>query len=105
MSFLSEHMDRLAASVLAQAERARVGSGHAGIKGAAIEFVLRNVLRQDMPSAFTVGTGQVANVTGDLGPQTDVLLYDASVFPPLSVNEDTSVVVCCEAVFAVGKTR
>jgi hypothetical protein len=100
-SFLTEHMERLAASVLAQAERARAGSGHAGLKGAAIEVVVRNVLRQYVPSSFTVGTGQIANSAGALSPQMDVLVYDAAVFPHLSVNEDASVVVCCESVFAV----
>lgn len=101
MSFLSEHMDRLRTSVLAQAARARAGSGHAGLKGAAIEVVLRNLLRQYVPTSFTVGTGQFANSSGVLSPQMDVLLYDAAVFPHLSVNEDSSVVVCCESVFGV----
>jgi len=100
-TFLTEHMERLAASVLAQAERARAGSGHAGLKGAAIEVVVRNVLRQYVPNSFRVGTGQIANSAGALSPQMDVLLYDAAVFPHLSVNEDGSVVVCCESVFAV----
>jgi hypothetical protein len=105
MSFLSEHMSRLADSVRAQAERARAGSGHSGIKGAAIEVVLRNLLRQYVPTTFSIGTGQFANATGDLSPQLDVLVYDAAVFPHLSVNEDGSVVVCGESVFAVTECK
>ena len=105
MSFLSDHMDRLAESVLAQAERARTGAEHSGIKGAAIEVILRNVLRQYFPSTFAVGTGQIANVHGELSPQMDVLLYDMSVFPRLSVNEDGSVVVCAESVYAVVEAK
>ncbi len=105
MSFLSEHMNRLADSVLAQAERARAGSGHPGMKGAAIEVVLRNVLRQYIPRTFAIGTGQFVNAEGAFSPQMDVLVYDAAVFPHLSVNEDGSVVVCCESVFAVVESK
>jgi len=94
-------MERLAASVLAQAERARVGSGHPGIKGASLEVVLRRLLQQYIPAAFAVGTGQCANVKGELSPQMDLMLYARDVFPHLSVNEDDSVVVCCEAVLSV----
>ena len=105
MSFLSEHMTRLAESVRAQTERARAGSGHSGIKGAAIEVVLRNLLRQYVPTTFSIGTGQFANADGELSPQVDVLVYDAAVFPHLSVNEDGSVVVCGESVFAVAECK
>ena len=105
MSFLSEHMARLAESVRAQTERARAGSGHSGIKGAAIEVVLRNLLRQYVPTTFSIGTGQFANADGELSPQVDVLVYDAAVFPHLSVNEDGSVVVCGESVFAVAECK
>ena len=105
MSFLSEHMNRLAESLQAQADRARAGSNHPGIKGAAIEIVLRNLLRQYVPTSFSIGTGQLANAAGELSPQMDVLVYDAAVFPHLAVNEDGSVLVCGESVFAVTECK
>lgn len=100
-SFLSEHMESLAASILAQCERARKGSTHPGTKGAAIEVVLRHLLQQYVPTLFSVGYGQCANVEGKISPQLDVLLYARSQFPHLAVNEDGSVVVCSEAVLSV----
>src|SRR5258706_8019944 len=100
-NFLSEHMERLADSIKAQCDRARKGSTHPGTKGAAIEVVLRRLLQQYMPAAFAVGNGQCANVKGQISPQLDVLLYAKECFPHLAVNEDGSVIVCCEAVLSV----
>jgi hypothetical protein len=99
-AFLSAHLDRLAESVLAQAERARAGAGHDDLKGSSIEVVVRRLLVQYLPTMVAVGTGQVANAMGSLSPQMDVLLHHGRVFPRLSVNEDGSVVVCCESVVA-----
>ena len=58
------------------------------------------MLRQYLPESMTVGTGQIANASGDLSPQIDVLIYSAMTFPRLAVHEDGSVIVCCESVYA-----
>lgn len=99
--YLAEHMDRLEKSVLAQAQRARKGSEHSGLKGSAIEAVLRRILPDYVPQTFTIGTGQIAASDGTVSPQMDILIYDSQTFPRLAVNEDGSVVVCCESVSTV----
>lgn len=93
-----ENLDRLRDTVIAQAARIRAGS-HSTIKGTSLEVVLRRTLREHLPAYFTVGTGQTANNRREVSPQLDVLVYDHVVFPHLAVNEDDSVVVCCEALY------
>jgi len=101
MNFWEQHFSRLQASLIAQIERIRAGSKHSTIKGTSIEVVLRRMLREYLPGHFSVKPGQIANCSGELSPQQDILVYDGKAFPHLAVNEDSSVIVCCESVVAV----
>ncbi len=102
----TEHLGFLNDSLLAQVTRARRGSEHPTIKGAFIEEALRRILRQYLPSVYHIGTGQVANNEvadsegQNISPQIDILIYERTTFPHLAVNEDGSVVICCEPLFA-----
>lgn len=98
--FWTKHLRGLCDSLIAQTDRARLGSRHTQIKGGSIEYVIRRTLQDYMPSNFKIGTGQIANNQDNINPQIDVLIYDARTFPRLAVNEDSSVVVCSESVFA-----
>ena len=100
MNFWEQHFSRLQASLAAQIERIRAGSKHSTIKGTSIEVVLRRMLREYLPGHFSVGLGQIANSSGELSPQQDILVYDGKAFPHLAVNEDSSVIVCCESIVA-----
>jgi len=97
----AEHLRRLRDSLLAQTDRVRAASDHTLIKGASIEVVVRRTLREYLPAKFHIGTGQVANNQQEISPQIDVLVYDHGTFPHLAANEDSSVVICCEALSAV----
>jgi len=83
-----------------------MGSKHPTIKGASIEEALRRILRQYLPSVYHIGTGQVANNEvadsegTNISPQIDILIYERTTFPHLAVNEDGSVIICCEPLFA-----
>ncbi len=102
----TEHLGFLKDSLLAQVKRARRGSAHPTIKGASIEEALRRILRQYLPSVYHIGTGQVANnevsdsEEQNISPQIDILIYERTTFPHLAVNEDGSVIICCEPLFA-----
>ncbi len=100
MNFWSEHFSQLQKSLVAQIDRIRSGSEHSTIKGTSIEVVLRRVLSDYLPGYFSVRPGQIANNKGELSPQQDIIVYDGNAFPHLAVNEDSSVIVCCESVLA-----
>jgi len=44
--FWTEHLKRLCDSLVAQTDRARVGSDHSVIKGTSIEYVIRRTLKE-----------------------------------------------------------
>lgn len=95
----ADNLDRLRESLLAQLGRIRSGSSHSTIKGGSLEAVVRRTLGDYLPGYFGIGSGQAANQRHEISPQIDVLVYDKAVFPHLTVNEDSSVVVCCEALY------
>lgn len=97
----TDNLDRLCESLLAQLGRIRSGSSHSTIKGGSLEAVVRRTLRDYLPGYVGIGSGQAANQRHKISPQIDVLVYDKAVFPHLTVNEDSSVVVCCEALYGV----
>lgn len=99
-NFWSEHFSQLQKSLGAQIERIRSGSEHRTIKGTSIEVVIRRMLSDYLPGYFSVRPGQIANNEGELSPQQDIIVYDGNAFPHLAVNEDSSVIVCCESVLA-----
>jgi len=88
-----------ATRLCSQLKRIQAGSSHSVIKGTSLEIVLRRTLREYLPGYYRIGSGQIANEVHDLSPQLDVLVYDQTVFPHLAVNEDGSVVICCESLF------
>jgi len=94
-----DNLERLSKSLLAQLARIRAGSTHATIKGGSLEAVVRRTLREYLPGYFGIASGQIANGKHEVSPQLDVMVYDHSAFPHLAVNEDSSVVVCCEALY------
>ena len=100
MNFWEQHFSMLQTSLAAQIERIRAGSKHPTIKGTSIEVVLRRILREYLPGHFSVRPGQVANSAGELSPQQDILVYDGKAFPHLAVNEDSSIIICCESLVA-----
>jgi hypothetical protein len=95
----ADNLERLSESLLAQLGRIRAGSTHATTKGGSLEAVVRRTLREYLPGHFRVASGQIASSTHQLSPQLDVMVYDCNAFPHLTVNEDSSVVVCCEALY------
>lgn len=96
----AKHLICLKESLITQTRRVRAGSKHTGIKGSSIETILRKILYLYLPNSFHVGTGQFANHSHKISPQIDILIYDRETFPHLSVNEDSSVIICCESLYS-----
>lgn len=76
---------RIAAAV--EACRTVERLSHNGEKGRIREILLSSLFRPLLPSDLGVGTGFVISATGQVSPQTDVILYDRSVLPPAMFDE------------------
>jgi len=67
------------------------GIQHDGEKGAFREFFVAQLIRPLMPSHFGVGAGVVASSTGEQSHQTDVIIYDRRLSPPILLAGDRGI--------------
>lgn len=70
---------------LAQAQKRQIDSyfTHPGEKGRLNEHIVVDLLKQILPSKYSVGTGFITNTHGDLSPQCDIIIYDGFHNRPL----------------------
>jgi hypothetical protein len=85
----SLYRDIIRARVKSAIEMARVVKKmpHRGTLGEIREILVRELFRPFLPSDIGVGTGQVIDHTGKVSPQTDIILFDRSLAPPIMLNE------------------
>lgn len=72
---------------------------HAGLKGQLREAVVRDLVRPLLPPTVGIGQGQIVAHDGQISSQTDVILYDRRILPPV-LFEDLNGVFPIEAVLA-----
>ncbi|MFC1805793.1 DUF6602 domain-containing protein [Planctomycetota bacterium] len=75
------------------------GGRHGASKGYRREAVLRDFLRQHLPGRCGVGAGEVAEPSGEISRQVDILLYDAIDSEPLEGVPD-AMVLAAESLYA-----
>jgi len=77
---------------------------HKGEKGKQREFGLITLLREHLPLAYGVATGEILAHDGTASPQCDIIVYDQLYYPVLGKN-DAVQLVPLEAVYAVIEVR
>lgn len=65
------------------AARAIKSVTHNGLKGALREIVVRDLLEPLLPSEYVVGSGQIISAWGQTSGQTDIVICDRRVIPPV----------------------
>jgi hypothetical protein len=60
---------------------------HRGTLAEIRELLVRELFRRFLPSDIGLGTGQVIDHTGKVSSQTDIILFDRSLAPPIMLNE------------------
>jgi hypothetical protein len=64
--------------------RAATGITHQGLKGEVLEILISDLFVPLLPTDVGIGTGQIVECKrGILSNQTDIILYDKSILPPL----------------------
>ena len=84
----------------ADVERVRAAMTHPGLKGGEFEKIFRQFLRQYVPAALDISTGQAVDSKGGVSKQMDVILSDARKTPILYQTDETRVVPI-ECVYSV----
>ena len=79
---------------------ARVSDGrHGASKGQRRETAFRDFFRQNLAARYGVGAGEVAEPSGEMSGQVDILIYDALDSDPL-IGDPDALVLAAESVYA-----
>ena len=65
------------------AARALKSVSHSGLKGALREVVVRDLLEPLLPPEYIIGSGQIISAYSQASGQTDIVVCDRRVLPPL----------------------
>lgn len=60
---------------------------HAGMEGLIRELAVDRIFRPLLLSGFNIGTGKVCDNEGRLSAQTDLIIYHASILPPVLYSQ------------------
>ena len=60
---------------------------HPGMLGEIREALVRELFRPLLPADIGVGTGQLIDSHNNVSPQTDIILFDRSLAPPMMLSE------------------
>jgi hypothetical protein len=64
---------------------------HPGILGEVREILVRELFRPLLPSDIGIGTGKLIDYKSNLSQQTDIILFDRSLAPPMMLSEGLGV--------------
>jgi hypothetical protein len=65
------------------AGRAATGVSHLGLRGEVREILVRDLFRPLLPADVGVGTGEIISYTNQTSSQTDIILFDRRILPPV----------------------
>jgi hypothetical protein len=72
--------------------RAAASLTHQGLKGTFLEILVGQLFKPLLPADIGVGTGQIIEChTGRLSHQTDIVLYDKSILPPILMDQSNGI--------------
>jgi hypothetical protein len=76
-----------------EAARAVQGMTHPGLKGRVREILLGELFRPLLPADVSIASGQIVQCnSGRLSRQHDVILFDASILPPLAFDPSAAII-------------
>jgi hypothetical protein len=80
---------------------------HPGVQGQIREILVRELFRPLLPPDIGVGTGQLIDRCNNLSPETDIILFDRRLAPPMMLNESLGLfpIESCLFVVEVKTTR
>jgi hypothetical protein len=64
---------------------------HPGMLGEIREILVRELFTPLLPSDIGIGTGKLIDYKNNLSQQTDIILFDRSLAPPMMLNEQLGI--------------
>lgn len=84
--FFQDFVSREVQKMLSESDSVKTIT-HTGLKGTFREFSLSNFLKNFLPLSFGVGSGQIQDCYGNQSPETDLLIWDKNLLPPIISND------------------
>jgi hypothetical protein len=88
---LNEIFQNIAKQMLLDFDKGRMLSRHPGIRGDSAESIVRNFLRQYLPSNLEISSGQIFDTNGRISNQLDIIITDKRSTPILFRNSDNDI--------------
>lgn len=104
MSDKNQYQAILRSKVRSAIEQAKAASvlTHQGVKGNIVEILVGGIFRPLLPSDIGVGTGQIIDCYGSpMSGQTDIVLYDKSILPPILIDDKTGLFPVESVLYAI----
>ncbi|MEN1710965.1 DUF6602 domain-containing protein [Pseudomonas aeruginosa] len=102
---MSHYFDHVSQELHSKIAQAKVYiTKHNPSTGALAEAVLRQFLKEHLPGGIGVEQGFIADASGNLSKQCDILIYDAHLYAPL-YRAGGVVVVPVEAIIAIVEVK
>ena len=99
MSIFVNNIGNLAQRLQNEFENTSSELHHPGVKGSIREDILKEVLRDIIPSRYEFGSGIVVDALDSQSKQQDFILYDAFTSPSF-LKRQTEVIIPVESVYA-----
>lgn len=74
---------------------------HKGVKGAIRELGLSNFLKKFLPTYLNVGNGEIHDKNGNISNQTDLVIYNKDILPPILFDNELGIYPIEAIVYAV----
>ena len=60
---------------------------HRGLEGRLREIIVEQLLKPFLPGGFEIGTGKIVDSHNNLSPETDIIIYNRRILPPILYSE------------------
>ncbi len=74
---------------------------HKGVKGTIRELGLANFLKKFLPTYLNVGNGEIHDKNGNISNQTDLLIYNKDILPPILFDNELGIYPIESIVYAI----
>lgn len=74
---------------------------HPGIRGRIREIVVERLIKPLLPHAYAAGTGTIVDGAGGTSGETDIIVYDRDLLPPILYSDRDGVFPVESALFAI----
>lgn len=84
---------------------------HQGVKGNLNKLMLQNLFKEVIPSKYSLTRGIIQDYDGNQSNETDIIIYDSEILPPLLFGDELgfvpaeSVTYACEVKTSLNKTE